>query len=261
MNHAALLLVCAAAAAMALEPSPDAAALAEAREFKSAEGTLPWRLVSPADPEPGARYPLVLVLHGAGERGADNAAQLRNPVLRAFLAPAARAEFPCYIAAPQCPPDEKWTGVNWQKTPHDPQTAAPTRAMKLVLALLDSLLAELPVDASRIYLTGPSMGGSGTWDLITRFPSRFAGAVPICGGADAAQGHRAAAVPVWCFQGGKDEVVKPELSRRMIEALRAAGGEPRYTEFADGGHHIAARVWQDPEVMRWLFAQRRGGNP
>ena len=219
-------------------------------------GTLPYRLARPPASAPGKKFPLVVILHGAGQRGTDNAQHLAS-VVPAFLAADIRARHPSFIVAPQCPPDVKWTAVNWQAIPPAPQTAEPTYAMHLVLELIARLSADLPIDNDRIYLVGVSMGGSGTWDLITRRPDLFAAAIPLCGGADAATGRRLAALPVWCFQGARDDVVRPALSRDMIAAIKAAGGAPRYTEFPDAGHEIAAEVFRDPAVIPWLFAQRR----
>lgn len=224
--------------------------------FTASGLSLPYRLTRPKTENASARFPLVLILHGAGQRGTDNTSHL-GAIVHAFLAADIRARFPSFIVAPQCPPDVKWTGVNWQAVPPDPQTAEPTYAMRLLIALVEKLATDLPVDRTRIYVVGVSMGGSGTWDIVTRRPDLFAAALPICGGADAATGRRLAALPVWCFQGAKDEVVRPALSRDMIAAIKIAGGAPRYTEFPESGHEIAAEVFRDPAVIPWLFAQRR----
>ena len=98
------------------------------------------------------------------------------------------------------------------------------------------------------------MGGSGTWDLVTRCPELFAAAVPICGGADETVGWKIAQLPIWCFQGAKDEVVHPNLSRHMIAAIKRAGGAPRYTEFPEAGHNILPLVIAETELLTWLFA-------
>ncbi len=250
-------LLCVLCASVVQSPA-FASELLEKHTFTDTSGgSLPYRLARPEKAAGGdARLPLVVVLHGAGERGDDNEKQLRHMV-PVFLSPENRTRHPCFLVAPQCPLDAKWTGINWQQVPHAPQTPEPTEPLRMVLALIEKLAAELPVDRDRIHLVGLSMGGSGAWDSITRHPERFGGAVILCGGADAAVGHRAARVPVWCFQGALDEIVVPGLSRNMIDAMRRAGGSPRYTEFPDAGHNIAGRVFGDPAVLDWLFAQRR----
>ena len=255
MKRLVLVALALANFARAAEASP------ESHVFNiSGVGSLPYRLVRPPVSAPGEKFPLVLILHGAGQRGTDNALQLRD-VVPAFLAADIRDKFPAFIVAPQCPPDVKWTGVNWQAVPPDPQTAEPTYAMRLLIALVENLAADLPVDRARIYVIGVSMGGSGTWDIVTRRPDLFAAAVPICGGADAATGGRLATLPVWCFQGAKDDVVRPALSRDMIAAIKAGGGTPRYTEFPEAGHNIVDDVFRNPAVIPWLFAQRRAASP
>lgn len=239
--------------------APKAPDFLEKHTFANASGeTLPYRLARPvADSvKPGAGFPLVVVLHGSGERGNDNEKQTRG-VLQPVIAPETRARFPAFVVAPQCPLDVKWTGINWQQIPHAPQTPEPTWAARVVLELIEKLSADLPIDRSRIYLVGLSMGGSGAWDLMARRPKLFGGAIVLCGGADEATGHKLAHIPLWCFQGAKDDVVVPSLSRNMIAAIEKAGGKPRYTEFPDAGHSIVGRVFRDPEVFPWLFAQRR----
>lgn len=252
-TFAALAWVCFAGLAC---PAAD---LLEKHTYTDAAGSaLPYRLARPAalSAASGERFPLVVILHGAGQRGTDNEAQTHS-IVPVFLSAENRARHPAFVVAPQCPPDVKWTGINWQQLPPAPQTPEPTSAARLVLELIGKLCADLPVDRDRVYLVGVSMGGSGAWDIATRHPDRFAGAIILCGGAHAEQGHRLARLPVWCFQGAKDDVVVPALSRAMIAAIRAAGGTPRYTEFPDAGHAIVDLVFRDPEVLPWLLAQRR----
>lgn len=154
----------------------------EARVFtNSVGGTLPYRFLEP-DTASGAAavYPLVLFLHGAGERGDDNSAQLKHGTAL-YLEPANRAAFPCFVVAPQCPAEAQWASMPWN-TLSGEQSGHPTAPMLSVLELVDELAGQYPVDRDRLYVTGLSMGGFGTWDLITRYPERFAAAVPICGG-------------------------------------------------------------------------------
>lgn len=228
----------------------------EKRVFKGAGGkTLPYRLLLPGKQDPGTRYPLVLFLHGAGERGTDNEGQLRHGV-PAFASAAGQEKYPCILVAPQCPTGARWVEVDWGAASHQ-QPEQPSAPMALTLELLDALCKELPVDRSRVYVTGLSMGGYGTWDILARRPEMFAAAAPVCGGADEATAGRIAHIPVWVFHGAKDGVVKTSRSRNMIQALQKAGARPKYTEYPDVGHAAWGPAYKDPELFRWLFAQKR----
>ena len=218
----------------------------EAVEFRS-------QLLAPSVIEPGRRYPLVVFLHGAGERGRDNEKQLKY--LPTWLAePALRERHPCFLLAPQCREDERWVDISWADKKSTPQ-GPPTTDMLAVIAALNAVIAAEPVDPSRIYLTGLSMGGYGTWDLAARQPERFAALLPICGGGDEATAPRLAKLPIWCFHGDADEVVPVERSRTMIAAVRAAGGDPKYSELPGVGHDSWTPAYRDPAVLDWMFAQ------
>lgn len=230
-------------------------AVPEARLFQNAAGKkLPYRLLRPADGAGRQSSPLVLFYHGAGERGEDNAVQWRNGV-EVFQQPGHRQTFPCYVVAPQCPAGQQWVNVAWSADAHR-LPAEPSEAMTLSLELLAQLQRELPIDATRLYVTGVSMGGYGTWDAVTRHPDRFAAAIPICGGGDENAAGRLKDVPIWAFHGALDTAVKPQRSRNMIAAIKSAGGAPRYTEYPDVGHDSWVRAYREPQLMAWLFSQR-----
>jgi predicted peptidase len=129
--------------------------------------------------------------------------------------------------------------------------------MRLLLELIPALRKEYGIDPKRIYVTGLSMGGFGTWDLIARKPDWFAAAAPVCGGADEATAATISKIPVWAFHGDQDGAVKPSRSRNMVEALKKAGGEPKYTEYKGVGHDSWNPAYKDPELMKWLFRQKR----
>jgi len=226
----------------------------EAREFKSAAGKkLLYRLFKPAGFDEKQKYPLVLFLHGAGERGDDNQAQTKNGV-RFFLQN--QAKFPCFIAAPQCPAKFQWVDTPWGNLKHT-IPAQPTEPMQSAIELLPALEKEFPsIDPKRVYVTGLSMGGFGTWDLITRMPKTFAAAVPVCGGADDAKAAAIVKVPVWVFHGGADDVVKTVRSRNIVAALKAAGGMPKYTEYPGVGHGCWDQAYGEAELFPWLFSQK-----
>lgn len=226
----------------------------EKREQKDAKGAkLPYRLFKPKGADGTSKLPLVLFLHGAGERGEDNQAQLKHAV-KYFVAN--QAQHPCFIAAPQCPAKLQWVDTPWGNPKHA-MPAQPTDPMRLALEMVTLLEKELPIDPRRIYVTGLSMGGFGTWDAIQRDPKRFAAAVPVCGGADEAAAPAIAKVPVWVFHGGNDDVVKTARSRNIVEALKSAGSAVKYTEYAGVGHGCWDKAYQEKGLFEWLFAQKR----
>jgi predicted peptidase len=214
-----------------------------------------YRLLKPATIKSGEKYPIVLFLHGAGERGDDNKNQLQYlPELMARED--YRQKFPCFLIAPQCRNGKKWVEVDWSSlTTEMPKEAGDQ--MKVVLQILDDVLKNYPVDKSRIYLTGLSMGGYGSWDLSMRYPERFAAVVPICGGGDESHADRLIKVPVWAVHGDQDKAVPVARSRNMIEAIKKAGGQPKYTEMPGVGHNSWTPAYTDPTgVVPWMFEQR-----
>lgn len=229
----------------------------EARTFAGPDGAkLNYRLLRPKNYDASRKYPVVIFLHGSGERGSDNAAQLTHGA-PLFLKEEVREKYPCFVVAPQCPQNQKWADIDWgSANPVQPnKVSAPTA---LVLRALDSLQEEFSIDADRLYLTGLSMGGYGTWDLITRFPEKWAAAVPICGGGDKATAARAKSVPTWAFHGLLDSTVDPARSKKMIDAVTAAGGTPLFSEYPYIKHDSWVTAYGEPELLPWLFAQKRG---
>jgi len=227
----------------------------EKRVYRNAEGeSIPYRLFVPPGYDPRKKYPLILFLHGAGERGRDNEAQLKHPgVLRL----ACDEADPCFLAAPQCPVGQKWVEVPWDfKGPHK-TPEEPSPAMRLSMELIDALGKEFRIDPDRRYVTGLSMGGFGTFDLLVRRPQDFAAGIPICGGADEARAKDIAHVALWVFHGSGDPAVPVVRSRSAVEAIKAAGGNPKYTEYEGMGHNVWSRAYQEPELRDWLLRQRR----
>ncbi|OAI42222.1 phospholipase [Planctomycetaceae bacterium SCGC AG-212-D15] len=224
----------------------------EKKTFTDAKGEkLPYRLLVPENYDAKQKYPLVIFLHGAGERGTDNEKQLVHGVPE-FTRPENRKKYPCFLVAPQCPDEEKWG--DWTVKEGLPEK--PTEPGRLVLELIDALQKEYSIDSKRLYLTGLSMGGFGTWDLISRHPEKFAAAVPICGGGDPKQAPKLVKVPIWAFHGGKDNAVKVERTREMIVAIDKAGGHPRYTEYYHEGHGSWVPAYKDGEMLKWMFEQK-----
>ena len=229
----------------------------EARIFTAPDGgKLPFRLLQPLKYDAAKKYPLVILLHGAGERGDDNNAQLKWGG-GLFTTPDVREKFPSFVLVPQCPKDQKWVEMDWGGDAGTaPADAGP--AQKLLLATLKTVQKEFSIDADRLYITGLSMGGFGTWDLITRYPDKFAAAAPICGGGDKTKAAAAKPVPTWAFHGLADGVVKPSRTKDMVEGLKAAGGAVFHTEYPGVAHDSWAMAFAEPNLLPWMFAQKRG---
>jgi predicted peptidase len=227
----------------------------EARTFRDEGLTLPYRLLKPADYDRSKKYPLVVFLHGAGERGDDNAKQLKHG-MGDFAADAAMKKHPAFVMAPQCPSGQKWVDVDWSAPSHTlPEKPSP--ALAATLNAIAALQNEFAIDPQRIYITGLSMGGYGVWDALARRPELFAAAIPICGGGDPAMAKQIMSVPLWAFHGAEDKSVPVHRSREMIEAIKATGGHPKYTEYPGVGHDSWTQTYSNPELHTWLFAQRK----
>ncbi len=201
------------------------------------------------------KYPLVVFLHGAGERGDDNEKQLIH-VAELFTRAYNRVNYPCFFIAPQCPEEKKWVEVSWKLKKHV-MPAEPSVTMKLTTDLINRLIKKYPIDTSRIYVTGLSMGGFGTWDLISRYPDKFAAAVPICGGGDENKAALIKDLPIWAFHGKNDKAVSVLRSRNMINAIKASGGTPVYTEYSELGHLCWNAAYNEKELLKWLFSQKK----
>lgn len=237
---------------------------------------LAYRIHVPAQASGGSKLPLVLFLHGAGERGDDNEAQLKHGV-REFVTADRATRFPAIVVAPQCPEDLRWVDVDWSSTDSEGSfSAEPTATMKRVFALLDRLILRGNVDTSRLYVTGLSMGGYGSWyaaamyrapDMTARAADGsaeqraggFAAMLAICGGGDSTWTQHYDPVSVWAVHGDADRAVPVVRSRSMIAALVQAGhpGEIRYTERAGVGHDSWTQTYADDQTYDWLFDQAR----
>lgn len=239
--------------------APDAALRDKfaARVFEDGQGgRLLYRLLQPPAYDSTRRYPLVLFLHGAGERGSNNVAQLKNGVLE-FAKDDLQARYPAFVVVPQVPQNNKWSDTDWRALQAD-LPPKPSDSLRMTMELLKALREEFSIDGERIYVTGVSMGGYGTWDAICRYPGFFAAAAPVCGGGDEKQAELIKDLPIWCFHGDKDSAVPVVRSRNMIEALRQAGGAPKYTELPGVGHNAWDYAYGDPALFDWLFAQKQG---
>ena len=211
----------------------------EARVFVKGKGdTLRYQFMKPLDYDPQKKYPLVLCLHHGGTHGTDNFSQLgADPA--PFLS-SNRDKYPAFYLMPQCP-----KGFGWQSIDGP------------IYEIIKELESEFKIDEKRRYVMGISGGGYGSWYFITAKPEMFAAAIPICGGGDPSLAAKIANVPVWAFHGEDDNLVPVRFSREMIDGIKKAGGNPKYTEYPDAGHNIWNQVVSTPGLMDWLFEQKR----
>ncbi|HPS55801.1 MAG TPA: prolyl oligopeptidase family serine peptidase [Sedimentisphaerales bacterium] len=185
------------------------------------------------------KWPLVMFLHGAGERGDDiNLVKIHGPAEMVEKG----KEFPFILVSPQCPAGKWWTE---------------SEQLLFLKVLLDDVIAEYNVDESRVYLTGLSMGGFGTWALAIEQPERFAAIAPICGGGMKFLAYRLKNVPTWVFHGEDDDIVPLSYSQGMVDALKLAGGDVRFTVYPKTGHDSWRKAYADEELYEWLLSHRR----
>jgi predicted peptidase len=226
-------------------------------KFISDKGdTLNYRLLYP-DADPLRKYPLVIFLHGSGERGNDNDAQLKWGVKK-FATDINMTQHPALVIAPQCPAGMEWSNFSGKANGTELHLLpAPSKPMELVIALIKQAIKTLPVDTNRIYITGLSMGGFGTYDAIERYPTLFAAAVPVCGGGDVSKAASIAHIPLWIFHGADDPAVIPAFSHEMLQALTKAGARPGFTQYPGVGHFSWLGAYSDAMMMEWLFSQHK----
>ena len=231
----------------------------EARTFTGSNNQpLNYRLFIPENYDPNKKYPLVLFHHGGGATGDHNRRQLEGACVREWIRPEVQAKHPCFIVAPQFPGKDS-------KSVQD-GTFSMSGHFQNFHEVLDRLEKEFSIDTDREYVTGLSFGGECTWKSLVERPDRFAAAVPICGtdvytGVTVADRVEAGAkLPLWIFHGDADRVVSVEVSRSIVKALQGVGGNPKYTEYPGVGHYSWDLAYRDPELVEWLFAQKRSIN-
>ena len=181
------------------------------------------------------QFPLLIFLHGSGERGTDlNQVKAWGPPSFVENSP----DFPFIVISPQCPEGQYWK-------------------IEDLDLLLTQLLKKLRVDPDRVYLTGLSMGGFGAWEWACAYPSRFAAIAPVCGGGDALMAEEIRNVPVWAFHGQDDPVVPVNRTLEMVEALTKAGGEAKSTIYPGVGHESWIKAYNDVELYKWMLSHTR----
>ncbi len=194
-----------------------------------------YLLYLPKDVDSRPAWPLILFLHGSGERGDDLELVKKHGPPKLI---SEGKEFPFIIVSPQCPKDRSWEPLE-------------------LTALLDDVCRNNKVDVDQIYVTGLSMGGFGTWELAGFTPQRFAAIAPICGGGEPYWARRFAHLPTWAFHGAKDQGVKLERSQEMIDAMKEKGGAPKFTIYPDAEHDSWTETYDNPEFYAWLLEQKR----
>jgi predicted peptidase len=223
-----------------------------AKVFKNAQNEkLLYRLFVPGNYDVKKKYPLVVYLHGGGGRGSDNLKQIQggNGYLIDFFTQAeTQSRYPSLVLAPQSPMQEGWIEYD---------SITPTRQLRLVVELIRDLQRSYSVDSNRLYVSGQSMGGFGTFAIISEHPRMFAAAVALCGGGDESKVERLIGTPIWAFHGEKDEAVSVERSRTIVAAIKKAGGQASYTEYAGADHLIWSKVVREPDLLPWMFGQHR----
>lgn len=217
--------------------------------------TLPYRWTKTGESGSPA---LVLFLHGAGERGTDNKSQTRHGVPDLLKWLEANKET-AVVVAPQCNPDVWWADLsgNFREPGEGTLNKEPSAMMSGVFAIVDKLAKENKVDPARIYVTGLSMGGFGSFAAVAYRPDFFAAAIPICGGGDSKTVEKMKKVPFHIFHGGADDVVPPACSRVMAEALKKAGAKVEFTEYPGVNHDSWTQTYGNDQVWKWLFSQKK----
>jgi predicted peptidase len=212
------------------------------KTFKDDKGESKYVVFVPQDYSGDKEYPLILFLHGSGERGDDGQAPVKQGIGNAIKFKDKDKTFPFIVVFPQAA-----KGGSWKAGDPDAERA---------LAILAEVQKTYKVDAKRLYLTGLSMGGAGTWSLAAAFPDKWAAIVPICGGGDPELAGKIKHIPCWCFVGDKDGASLVEKTRAIVKALKDAGGEPRYSEYPYVGHNSWDPAYVTGELYTWLLVQK-----
>ena len=233
----------------------------EKKQFFHDGAVLHYRILYPENYDAAIKYPVILFLHGAGERGNNNEGQLKHG--GSFFADAAnRAKHPAIVVVPQCPVNDFWARITLNFKDDDtlgrlvfPGNLPVGKTLGLVSKLMDSLAAGKDVNPKKIYIGGLSMGGMGTFEMLWRKPHFFAAAFAICGGGNPEKvSDYGSGFPVWVFHGDKDPTVKVGNSRQMVNALKKAGAKVKYTEYPGVAHNSWDNAFAEPGLLDWLFA-------
>jgi predicted peptidase len=243
--------------------------------------SIPYRLFIPSH-KGNELYPLIIALHGSGERGNDNETQIKyHQLATVWVDSNNQSAHPCFVIAPQCPKNNRWVDTDWKLNTFDYKSTPISNELETVNNIIEETINKFPIDKNRIYITGLSMGGFGTWYMLMKYPNRFAAAIPMSGAGDSNMVCRISHIPIWNFHGDVDKAVPVEGSRLMIDALGKCGvktlviPDPNsnnilenpalkkeivnsnliYTEYKDKGHVIWKESYENPAVREWLFSK------
>lgn len=221
------------------------------------EGTvLPYRLYVPEDFDAEKKYPLVLFLHGAGERGDDNDAQLKNAVQILFDRED-QLMSGAVVVAPQCPVDNQWVDTPWENGNYSVAEVPESNELATAVELVGAVAEKYSCDPARLYVMGISMGGFGTWDVLMRHNDIFAAGIPICGGADPEMAEIFMETPVFTFHGTADTTVPYDGTAEMVEAIEDLGSRVvNFISYNNDGHGIWDKAAKEEGLMEWLFSQK-----
>ena len=237
----------------------------EKQELISGKDTLRYRILYPTEYRPEKKYPLIVFLHGSGERGSDNELQLKHGG-KLFAREDIRNNHPAIVIFPQCPKDSTWSrfkrGQKMNEWIYDATLTATTPAL-LVKKIMDSLIAAGKADKKRMYIGGLSLGGMGTYDMLVRYPGYFAAAFPICGATDVNTFlSQAGPVPMWIFHGAEDVVVPPSFNRELYKGLMEKGARHvKYTEYPGVNHNSWDNAFAEADLLPWMMSKKKKKNP
>ncbi len=232
--------------------------LFEARTFVAEDGTtLAYRLYVPYGYDKSKEYPVLMFMHGAGERGNDNEGNMKHMPLNWFSLENSPF-WDCIVIAPQCPNGQQWVDTPWAEGGYRVEDVPESNEMRAAMEILDMVERDFPTDLDRYYVAGLSMGGFGTWDMIMRYPERFAAAVPLCGGGDYTQAYKLLNMPIYTIHDKGDYTVPFGGTKEMVVALESMGGQVIFYEEVKGyGHNVWDYASRKAEIWTWLFEQTR----
>lgn len=213
---------------------------------------LPYRIFIPQG-NSKKKSPLLVFLHGAGERGCNNESQV---TFHTELLERVIEKNNCIVVAPQCPEEMQWVNTPWKDGSYSFENTIISKPMESLIELLDFIEQQYDIDKTRVYIAGMSMGGYGSWNMLMRFPNKFAGAVIVCGAADPSQATAIKHIPVRTYHNADDPTVPVCGTREMVDALEKCGADIQYFEEPTGGHNSWHRAYTQEDLLDWLFNQK-----
>jgi predicted peptidase len=234
----------------------------EMKLFIAKGDTMPYRLLLPKNYTPGKKYPMIVFLHGSGEKGNNNTTQLANCGY-VFLKDSIREKYPAIVVIPQCARRSNWVDDKRVKDSAGkyvllmPPDAEPTQAMITLQELVKNIIKVYRVNKKQVYIGGLSLGGMGTYDIVKRNPKLFAAAFPICGAADSSIAPKLKYVNWWIFHGANDNAVSPEFDKKMVKTMQDLNIPVTFTLYPNTGHNSWVKAFDEPDLFAWMFSQSK----